>query len=142
MGVPRSSEVSQHSRKRPPGAVVTELTRAPGCALCRSPRREARETPGGCRCPRPPSIGRKTPGEGSHYVTTDRAGAGSGGPAERGVGPQNVLEEILAGVREDVARRQEQVSLDEVRDLAAAAPPAIDAYAALRKPGVAVIAEV
>jgi indole-3-glycerol phosphate synthase len=59
-----------------------------------------------------------------------------------GGGPQNVLEEILAGVREDVAARQEQTPLEQVRELAAAAPPAIDAYAALRKPGVAVIAEV
>ncbi|MFG1606370.1 indole-3-glycerol phosphate synthase TrpC [Actinoplanes sp. NPDC049265] len=53
-----------------------------------------------------------------------------------------MLEEILAGVREDVAIRQEQVSLEEIREQAAKAPPAIDAYAALRKPGVAVIAEV
>ena len=76
-------------------------------------------------------------------MTSDQAEAGSGGPAERGgAGPQNVLEEILAGVREDVAQRQAQVPLDQVRDLAAAAPPAIDAYAALRKSGVAVIAEV
>jgi indole-3-glycerol phosphate synthase len=74
-------------------------------------------------------------------VTSDQAEAG-GGPAERGTGPANVLEEILAGVREDVAARQEQVPLEQIRDLAAAAPPAIDAYAALRKPGVAVIAEV
>jgi indole-3-glycerol phosphate synthase len=74
-------------------------------------------------------------------VTSDQAEAG-GGPAERGTGPANVLDEILAGVREDVALRQEQVPLEQVRDLAAAAPAAIDAYAALRKPGVAVIAEV
>ncbi|WP_433307435.1 indole-3-glycerol phosphate synthase TrpC [Actinoplanes sp. CA-030573] len=53
-----------------------------------------------------------------------------------------MLEEILAGVREDVAARQERVPLEQVRQAAAAAPPAIDAYAALRKPGVAVIAEV
>jgi indole-3-glycerol phosphate synthase len=53
-----------------------------------------------------------------------------------------VLEEILAGVREDVATRQERVPLERVREMAAAAPPAIDAYAALRKSGVAVIAEV
>jgi indole-3-glycerol phosphate synthase len=53
-----------------------------------------------------------------------------------------VLDEILAGVREDVALRQEQIPLEQIRDLAAAAPPAIDAYAALRKSGVAVIAEV
>ncbi|WP_285681413.1 indole-3-glycerol phosphate synthase TrpC [Actinoplanes sp. NBRC 103695] len=53
-----------------------------------------------------------------------------------------MLEEILAGVREDVAIRQEQIPLEQIRELAAKAPPAIDAYAALRKPGVAVIAEV
>jgi indole-3-glycerol phosphate synthase len=69
-------------------------------------------------------------------VTSDQqAEAGTGGP-------QNVLEEILAGVREDVAARQEQVPLEQVRQRAASVPPAIDAYAALRKPGVAVIAEV
>ena len=44
-------------------------------------------------------------------MTSDQAEAGSGGPAERGAGPQNVLEEILAGVREDVAARQQQLSL-------------------------------
>ncbi|WP_245673872.1 MULTISPECIES: indole-3-glycerol phosphate synthase TrpC [Actinoplanes] len=49
---------------------------------------------------------------------------------------------MLAGVREDVAARQAKLPLEQVRELAAAAPPAIDAYAALRKPGVAVIAEV
>ena len=54
----------------------------------------------------------------------------------------SVLDEILAGVREDVARRQEQVPLERIRELAAAAPPPLDAYAALRRPGVAVIAEV
>jgi indole-3-glycerol phosphate synthase len=53
-----------------------------------------------------------------------------------------VLDEILAGVREDVARRQEQIPLERIRELAAAAPPPLDAYAALRQPGVAVIAEV
>ena len=53
-----------------------------------------------------------------------------------------MLEEILAGVREDVARRQADVPLEQLKELAAAAPPAIDAYAALRKSGVAVIAEV
>jgi indole-3-glycerol phosphate synthase len=53
-----------------------------------------------------------------------------------------VLDDILDGVREDVASRQEQVSLDEIREAAAAAPPALDAYALLRAPGVGVIAEV
>ncbi|MER7443045.1 indole-3-glycerol phosphate synthase TrpC [Micromonospora avicenniae] len=53
-----------------------------------------------------------------------------------------MLDEILAGVREDVARRQERVPLERIRESAAAAPPPLDAYAALRRPGVAVIAEV
>ena len=57
-------------------------------------------------------------------------------------GGQNVLEEILAGVREDVAARQQQVPLEQIRELAAAAPPPRDAYTLLRKPGVGVIAEV
>jgi indole-3-glycerol phosphate synthase len=57
-------------------------------------------------------------------------------------GGQNVLDEILAGVREDVAARQQQVPLEKIRDLAAAAPPPRDAYTLLRKPGVGVIAEV
>jgi indole-3-glycerol phosphate synthase len=57
-------------------------------------------------------------------------------------GEGSVLDEILAGVRDDIAARQQQVSMDEIRDLAAAAPPPRDAYILLRKPGVGVIAEV
>jgi indole-3-glycerol phosphate synthase len=57
-------------------------------------------------------------------------------------GSANVLDEILAGVREDIEVRQQVVPLDRVRELAAAAAPPLDAYAALRRPGVAVIAEV
>jgi len=53
-----------------------------------------------------------------------------------------VLDEILAGVAEDVAARQAQIPLDEVKKLAAAAPPPLDGYAVLRVPGVGVIAEV
>jgi indole-3-glycerol phosphate synthase len=53
-----------------------------------------------------------------------------------------VLDEILAGVRADVATREEQVPLSELRAAAAAAPAPKDAYAALRAPGVGVIAEV
>ena len=48
-------------------------------------------------------------------------------------GGQSVLDEILAGVRDDVATRQRQVSIDEIRDLAAAAPPPRDGYTLLRK---------
>jgi len=54
----------------------------------------------------------------------------------------NVLDDIVAGVREDVAAREAVTSLDEVKAAAQAAPQALDALAALRAPGVAVIAEV
>ncbi len=54
----------------------------------------------------------------------------------------SVLDEIVAGVREDVAARQALLPLDRVKAAAAAAPPAFDAFAALRAPGVGVIAEV
>jgi indole-3-glycerol phosphate synthase len=53
-----------------------------------------------------------------------------------------VLDEILAGVREDVATRQEHVPLGALREAAATAPPPQDAYAVLRAAGVGVIAEV
>lgn len=71
----------------------------------------------------------------AEYAHAEENEAGSAAPA-------SVLDEILAGVREDVAQRQEQVPLERIRELAAAAPPPMDAYAALRRPGVAVIAEV
>jgi indole-3-glycerol phosphate synthase len=54
----------------------------------------------------------------------------------------SVLDEIVAGVREDVAARQELLPLDVVKQRAASAPRAIDALARLREPGVGVIAEV
>ncbi|WP_436773818.1 indole-3-glycerol phosphate synthase TrpC [Yinghuangia sp. YIM S09857] len=54
----------------------------------------------------------------------------------------SVLDEIIDGVSADLAERQARVSLDEIKDLAAAAPPARDALGALRAGGVAVIAEV
>lgn len=53
-----------------------------------------------------------------------------------------VLESIIAGVREDVAARESVVDLEAVKKAAKAAPPALDAEAALRRPGVSVIAEV
>ena len=73
------------------------------------------------------------------------AGRGKEDDSEANAAPGNsgrVLDEILAGVREDVAARQQQVPLDRVKELAAAAPAPKDAYAALRVPGVGVIAEV
>jgi indole-3-glycerol phosphate synthase len=54
----------------------------------------------------------------------------------------SVLDDILAGVRADVAARQTATPLAEVQAAAAAARPALDALAALRAPGVGVIAEV
>jgi indole-3-glycerol phosphate synthase len=53
-----------------------------------------------------------------------------------------VLDELFLGVREDVAAREALVPMAEIRARAQAAPPARDALAALRQPGVAVIAEV
>ena len=54
----------------------------------------------------------------------------------------SVLDDILVGVREDLAERQARTSLDELKERAAARPEALDGAAALRGPGVAVIAEV
>ncbi|MEV4973757.1 indole-3-glycerol phosphate synthase TrpC [Streptomyces scopuliridis] len=54
-----------------------------------------------------------------------------------------VLDEIIRGVREDVAERQRRVSEDEVRERAMSRAPALDAAAALRgTTGVRIIAEV
>jgi indole-3-glycerol phosphate synthase len=53
-----------------------------------------------------------------------------------------VLDEILAGVREDVELRQRAVPFEALKRMVATAPPPRDAHAALRRPGVAVIAEV
>jgi indole-3-glycerol phosphate synthase len=54
----------------------------------------------------------------------------------------SALDEIVAGVRVDVAARQAVVSLDAMKQRAACTPSAFDALAALRAPGVGVIAEV
>ena len=54
----------------------------------------------------------------------------------------SVLDDILVGVREDLAERQSQVPLDQLRERAAARPAALDGAAALQGEGVAVIAEV
>jgi indole-3-glycerol phosphate synthase len=54
----------------------------------------------------------------------------------------SVLDDILVGVREDLAERQQQVPLDVVKERAARVVPALDVNARLRQPGVAVIAEV
>ncbi len=53
-----------------------------------------------------------------------------------------VLDEIIEGVRADLTTRQAQTSLDDLKVRVEKAPPARDAAAALRQPGVRVIAEV
>jgi indole-3-glycerol phosphate synthase len=54
----------------------------------------------------------------------------------------SVLDDILVGTREDLAARQEATPLDALKELASGVPAALDGFAALRQPGVAVIAEV
>ena len=56
--------------------------------------------------------------------------------------PATVLDSILAVVRADVAAREAQISLTEIKAAAAAAPPPRDVMSALREPGIGVIAEV
>ena len=53
-----------------------------------------------------------------------------------------MLDEILVGVREDLAARQAITSLEQLKDVAQGRPAPLDGVAALRQPGVAVIAEV
>jgi indole-3-glycerol phosphate synthase len=54
----------------------------------------------------------------------------------------SVLEEILEGVRADLAQRQRDTPIDQLKELAGQAPPPRDPFPALRGPDVAVIAEV
>jgi indole-3-glycerol phosphate synthase len=54
----------------------------------------------------------------------------------------SVLEEIVDGVRADLAERQQAVSLDALKEMAVHAPSPLDALGALRGQGVSVIAEV
>ena len=57
-------------------------------------------------------------------------------------GPPGVLADIVAGVSDDLAVRQAQVPLDELKARAHRMPPALDPLPLLRSPGVSVIAEV
>jgi indole-3-glycerol phosphate synthase len=54
----------------------------------------------------------------------------------------SVLDEIVAGAREDLAERQAETTLETLKEMAAAAAPPRDAIAALNAQGVQVIAEV
>ncbi len=60
----------------------------------------------------------------------------------RGQAHVSVLDEILDGVRDDLAARQAQTPLERLKETAAAVPRPQDVVAALRRPGVQVIAEV
>ena len=53
-----------------------------------------------------------------------------------------VLDEILDGVRADLAERQQRVSLSQLKEMAARAPSPRDGIATLKADGVSVIAEV
>src|SRR5690606_42075373 len=57
-------------------------------------------------------------------------------------GGASVLDSIVAGVRADLAAREAEVDFAEIKRRAAAAPPPRDVMAALRAPGIGVIAEV
>ncbi len=68
---------------------------------------------------------------------------GASGSTVTGVnGPDGVLADIVAGVREDLAVRERTVSLDTLKERARRMPPALDPLPLLRSPGVSVIAEV
>lgn len=54
----------------------------------------------------------------------------------------SVLDDIIDGVREDLAERQAAVSLDDLRAAVERAPAPLDPMPAFRAPGVSVIAEV
>lgn len=54
----------------------------------------------------------------------------------------SVLDDIVAGVREDLAERQSRVPEADLRALVATAEPALDPMPAFRSPGLSVIAEV
>ena len=53
-----------------------------------------------------------------------------------------VLDSIVAGVREDLAERERHTPRGALEDAVLARPPALDAEAALRQPGLSLIAEV
>ncbi|MEU4184007.1 indole-3-glycerol phosphate synthase TrpC [Micrococcus luteus] len=54
----------------------------------------------------------------------------------------NVLDGILAGVREDLAERQSRVSLADLKAMVADRPPALDPVPGFRSDGTSIIAEV
>ena len=72
-----------------------------------------------------------------HNVGTPEGGKGSDGMSSG-----TVLDSIIEGVRADVAAREALVSLTEIKQRATKAAAPLDVMAALREPGIGVIAEV
>jgi len=62
--------------------------------------------------------------------------------SRKGIIMSSVLDEIIVGVREDLALRQEKVSIDELKNQVEKVAKAIDPYPIFNEAGVAVIAEV
>jgi indole-3-glycerol phosphate synthase len=62
--------------------------------------------------------------------------------SRKGIIMTSVLDEIIVGVREDLALRQEKVSIDELKNQVEKVAKAIDPYPIFNEAGVAVIAEV
>lgn len=73
-------------------------------------------------------------------TSTSSFGVDRGEPAA--MSSATVLDSILEGVRADVAAREALVSMAEVKAAAESAPAPRDVLAALREPGIGVIAEV
>lgn len=63
------------------------------------------------------------------------------GPYDGGTN-MSVLDEIIAGVVEDLGQRISETPLSELRSRVADVPPALDTLSAFREPGVSIIAEV
>src|SRR6476659_1153329 len=76
-------------------------------------------------------------------VPRERLGGGPALPCRRRGGPcMSVLDDIVAGVREDLARRQAQTPEADLRARLLDIPPALDPMPAFRAAGSSVIAEV
>lgn len=65
---------------------------------------------------------------------------GSGTTSVGGSVPVSLLDDIMAGVRADVAARQRLVPLDQLKARAAGRPRPLDGVAALKRDAVTVIA--
>ena len=75
-------------------------------------------------------------------VVVGHRGQGHAGDGDGCAIGMSVLDEIIAGVRIDLARRQAAVSLDDLKETAARQDSALDPMPAYRADGVSVIAEV